>query len=247
MTKASPTTSPEEVKKKVDEVVATPSNGAPPRRRMSPLKVNMILGGIAGFFSLLSVSPFMIIYLINQAPPAVYTVRKVLTPKVHPGEKLIIRIAADVPQGCSATVNRVIVDASTRRHGFDPVPRPNEPEYDVELTTPIEAVPGPAYYSGRVEWSCNWLQRWWPQSVLQKNIPFIILPTDKTLPELQQELAPHNQDIPRPPPAIAPEPESVPDPMPPPPPPIPYQEGAIPTETVDPGIQSAQSYDDNAN
>lgn len=135
--------------------------------------------------------PFIFIYLLQAPPPAVYTIRKVLTPNVKPGEPLLIEIAADVSENCEATVYRVIVDSSGRRHGFDPVPRSKEPKYIVRLITPIEAVAGPAYYSGRVEWECNWVQKWWkPQVVTQKNIDFNILPGDKTLPEIQQQSLP---------------------------------------------------------
>lgn len=182
----------------------------------NPVLLRVILYFLVAVFTLVGTAPFIFIYLLREPPPVTYTQRKVLNkpvtpgglPAVRPGEPLVIHIASDLADKCDATVYRVVVDASGRRHGFDPEPRPRETDYNVTIITPLEAFPGPAYYSGRIEWVCNWVQRWWPQVVFQKNLDFLILPAEKVieLPEGQLLPAPITPNVP---PLI--QPDGVPD------------------------------------
>lgn len=135
----------------------------------------LILGSIG-------LSPALFIYLYNEQPPVSYSRRQVLTPLVPPGGELQIRISADVFKRCSSFVHRTIVDSTGRPFEFVPEPRPVETDYVIKIVVPLGAAPGPAYYSARVQWSCNLVQQWWPQEVTQRNIDFTIAPVEGQLP-----------------------------------------------------------------
>lgn len=166
----------------------TPNSQLPSRRKVGHTFALAIIGAFSVFIATV---PFIGIFLWTQNPPVAYSRREILTPQVYPGEPLRIRIAADVATNCDATVMRVIRDASGRRHGFDPEHRPHEPEYVVEIITPLEAWPGPAAYLGTVAWSCNFVQRWFPRVIIQRELPFTILaPEGWTPPYLQQQTPP---------------------------------------------------------
>lgn len=139
-----------------------------------------ILGAIA-------LSPALFIYLYNEPPPVNYSRRQVLTPVVPPGGELQIRISADITKRCSSQVFRTIVDTTGRPFEFVPEARPVQTDYIVRITVPLGAAPGPAYYSARVEWSCNLVQQYFPQEVTQRNIEFTIAPAEGQLPIPQQQ------------------------------------------------------------
>jgi hypothetical protein len=140
----------------------------------------LILGTIA-------LSPALFIYLYNEPPPVTYSRRQVLTPVVPPGGELQIRISSDLTKRCSSEVYRTIVDVTGRPFDFVPEPRPLSTDYTIKLTVPLGAAPGPAYYSARVAWSCNMVQKYFPQEVIQRNIDFIIAPAEGQLPMPQQQ------------------------------------------------------------
>jgi hypothetical protein len=126
--------------------------------------------------------PALLIYWYKEPPPVVYSQRRVLTPVVPPGGELQIRISADVTKKCNATVYRSVVDSSSVQTQYAPVFRPLETDYTVRVTIPLGAAPGPAFYSARVQWKCNFVQQWFPQEVIQRNIYFEIAPSEGQLP-----------------------------------------------------------------
>jgi len=122
------------------------------------------------------------IWMYFEPPPVSYSQRKVLNEKVAPGETLRIQISADIQKQCPAVVYRTIVDSTGLPFDLLPVPRPNETDYVVEVPVPLGVSPGPAYYKARLLWSCNIIQKWFPREVIQRNITFIIEPSDGQLP-----------------------------------------------------------------
>ena len=138
-----------------------------------------ILWSLAVFFlGGLGLSPALLIYLYNENPPVTYTQRKVLTPIVTPGGTLKIRISSDVADDCTAIVYRTIVDSSGVQTNYAGELRPKETDYTIELTVPLGAAPGPAFYKPRLEWQCNMIQAIWPHTVFQRQLGFEIAPSD---------------------------------------------------------------------
>ncbi len=133
-------------------------------------------------FGFIAMMPALSIYLYYEKPPVSYSIRKVLTPKVPPGGELRIQISADISKSCVSTVYRSIVDSSNIQTDYAPEARPQVTDYVITLTVPLGASPGPAYYSARVEWQCNFVQEWFPQEVIQRNINFEIEPSEGQLP-----------------------------------------------------------------
>ena len=139
------------------------------------------------FFGFIALSPGLLVYWYNEPAPVVYSVRKVLTPVVPPGGELQIRISADFAKKCDATVYRSIVDSSGIEADYAPEPRPTKTDYTIKITIPLGAAPGPAFYSARVVWNCNFVQKWFPQEVIQRNINFNIAPSEGQLPMPQKQ------------------------------------------------------------
>lgn len=131
-----------------------------------------ILGGIA-------LTPGLLIYWFNEGVPVAYSIRKVMTPKVAPGDELKIKIVAEITKvSCKANVLRSIVDSAGVIHSVVPENRPAFSDYIVTLTVPLGAAPGPAKYRARVEWTCNPVQRYFPLVILQPEMEFEIVPVE---------------------------------------------------------------------
>lgn len=122
------------------------------------------------------------IWFFYEPPPVSYSVRKVLTPTVAPGDVLKIQISADIQKQCDALVFRTIIDSTGLPFTLEAETRPNETDYVVEVPVPPGATAGPANYRARLLWSCNFVQRWFPREVIQRNIPFVIAPLDGQMP-----------------------------------------------------------------
>lgn len=138
-----------------------------------------ILWSLAVFFlGGLALSPALLIYLYNENPPVTYTQRKVLTPVVAPGGTLKIRISSDVGDDCTAVVYRTIVDSAGVQTNYAGERRPMETDYTIEMTVPLGAAPGPAFYKPRLDWQCNVIQAIWPRTVYQRQLEFEIAPSD---------------------------------------------------------------------
>lgn len=129
---------------------------------------------MALFVSAIIFAPSLLIFWYNEAAPVAYSRREVLTPTVAPGGVLKIRITAEITKSCISTVYRSIIDGAGYQHDAAPVTRPAFTNYLVELPVPLGAAPGEASYRARVEWVCNPVQRWFPNVVLQPEIPFTI-------------------------------------------------------------------------
>lgn len=128
----------------------------------------------AAIIGTLIIAPSLLIFWYNEAVPVSYSRREVLTPIVSPGGLLKIRITAEITKDCISTVTRSIVDGAGYSHDAAAVTQPAFTNYTVELPVPLGAAPGPATYRARVEWVCNPVQRWFPNVVLQPEIPFTI-------------------------------------------------------------------------
>lgn len=131
--------------------------------------------------------PSLIFIMIKESPPTSYSKREVLTKNVPPGGELKISISADINKRCDATVYRSIIDSSDVVHELKETPRSQETDYIVTVTVPLGASPGQAFYSARIEWQCNFMQKLFPQEVFQRNLPFNILPIEGqfTIPQQQ--------------------------------------------------------------
>lgn len=130
------------------------------------------------FFGGMVPIPALLIYWYNEAPPVTYTQRRVLTPVVPPGGTLKIKVSSDVSNDCTAVVTRAIVDSSGVQTTYAAELRPLETDYTVDLTVPLGAAPGQAYYIARLDWQCNMVQAIWPRTVMQRHLPFDIAPSD---------------------------------------------------------------------
>ena len=129
---------------------------------------------LAAIISGIIFGPSLLIFWYNEGAPVSYSRREVLTPTVAPGGVLKSRITAEITKKCISTVYRSIIDGAGYSHDAAPVTRPAFTNYTVELPVPLGAAPGTAIYRARVEWVCNPVQRWFPNVVLQPEIPFII-------------------------------------------------------------------------
>lgn len=143
----------------------------------------LLLGG------LFAASPAMVIVLMNRAPPVYYGGRNVQTPQVPPGGVLKIDIDSEIKDGCTAKVFRAIVDSTGVATEFEPMARNNIPAQVIELTVPLGAAPGTAYYRARIEWSCNFVQKVFPYVVNQRPLKFEIVPA------FNQEQRPEQQGV----------------------------------------------------
>jgi len=142
---------------------------------------------IVFFFGGVVPVPALLIYWYNETPPITYGLRKVLTPVVAPGGNLRIKISSDVTKNCTATVFRSIVDSSGVQTAYTAESRPLETDYIVEITVPLGAAPGPAFYAARLEWQCNMVQAIWPRLIIQRQIGFDIAPADGQLPQMEKQ------------------------------------------------------------
>lgn len=139
-------------------------------------------------FALFVGLPILIYLMYVEAPPGNYTRREALTKSVPPGGTLKIAISADVTKHCDAVVYRTIIDANGTLFELLPENRKEQTDYVVELTVPLGAAPGLAYYSARIEWKCNIIQRLFPMEVYQRNLPFMVLPAEGQLPNPAQQV-----------------------------------------------------------
>ena len=134
------------------------------------------------FFFLVTFMPAYSIWLYHEEAPVVYSSRKVLTPVVPPGGTLEVEIRAVFKKKtCIATVYRHIIDAAGEVTDFAPITRPAFEKYTLRLSVPKAASLGPAQYRADVHWVCNFVQAWFPKTVFQPEINFIIdgLPISK--------------------------------------------------------------------
>lgn len=139
-----------------------------------------VLAWLAG--GTLALTPALLVYWYNEGAPVVYAQRQLLTPNVAPGDELQIQITSELKKSCVASVRRYITDATGATTEFAPVKRPAFASYTVKLIVPQSAAPGPALYGARAEWECNPLQKWFPNEVVQPDIPFMILSKQGNLP-----------------------------------------------------------------
>lgn len=133
-------------------------------------------------FILFTALPGVVFILYNEPPPITYTKRDVLTKEAPPGGILRIEISADIPRKCTATVFRTIIDGNGVPFDLGEGKRNTATNYIVEVPIPLGAAPGMSYYSARVLWSCNIVQELFPQEIQQRNLPFIIQPSEGQLP-----------------------------------------------------------------
>ena len=141
----------------------------------------LIIGG------LIASTPAAIIVLINKQPPIYYGGREVLTPEVPPGGKLRIDVSSEIKNGCDATVYRSIVDSTKATTDFEAISRNQIPNQIIELTVPLGATPGTAFYQARIDWSCNFVQKFFPYVVNQQPLKFKIVPLPKQEQRLEQQ------------------------------------------------------------
>lgn len=133
-------------------------------------------------FFIFAVLPGMAFILYNEPPPIIYNKRDVLTREVPPGGTLRIEISADVSSKCTAKVFRTIIDGNGVPFDLGEGRRNIQTNYIVEVPIPLGAAPGMSYYSARVLWSCNIVQKWFPQEIQQRALPFLIEPSEGQLP-----------------------------------------------------------------
>lgn len=130
-----------------------------------------------------------IMMTFERAPVTKWTKRDVLNPNstVPPGEDLKIRIEATINKECPGTVIRQIIDSKDRLFTFAEEPRQELDAYTVELNVPLGATAGPAKYTARIRWRCNWVQEWWPKEIRQAPLDFIIAPSEGQVPDPAQQ------------------------------------------------------------
>lgn len=129
--------------------------------------------------------PIMLYF--ERPPVSVYVDRSIEPAKVYPGEEITINIKAAKTKDCPAVVYRELHDSSGRVFTFDPEPRPKQETFPVKKVVPIDAFPGPAEYHATLEWSCNWVQKFFPRVVDQPPISFEIMPTPEQMPLLEKQ------------------------------------------------------------
>lgn len=142
---------------------------------------------IAMNFGLFIATPAVGFLLYSEPPPVNYGRREVLNKDVPPGGVLKIAISTDITKKCDAVVYRRIIDFNGVLFDIFPERRSTLTDYIVEVPIPLGAAPGMAYYSARIEWKCNFVQKWFPQEVLQRNIPFNIVPSEGQMPVPEQQ------------------------------------------------------------
>ena len=141
----------------------------------------LIIGGM------IASVPAVLIVMINMEPPIHYGGREVLTPEVPPGGKLRIDVSSEVKNGCDAMVYRSIVDSTKATTEFEVISRNQIPNQIIELTVPLGATPGTAFYQARIDWSCNFVQKFFPYTVNQRPLKFKIVPLPKQEQSLEQQ------------------------------------------------------------
>jgi hypothetical protein len=114
----------------------------------------------------------MFIALLDASHPEPTNNRRVQTPVVAPGERLVITNGLTTPTTCNALIYRTVYDGEGTRVYSESEYKPGVPYTDVPpvhvlraIPIPDYADPGPAEYHVVVEWQCNFVQRLFPQIV----------------------------------------------------------------------------------
>lgn len=131
-----------------------------------------------------------IMLYLERPPVSNYNKREIdpSTLRVAPGQDLKINISANISnKECDAMVVRTITDSTGRPFEFASELRPQQVSYQIELTVPLGTYPGPAQYTAKIFWSCNFMQNWFPKIITQSPLLFEILPADGQLPMPQQQ------------------------------------------------------------
>lgn len=108
-------------------------------------------------------------FAADRSVPVEVLSSEVLTPRVRPGDKLVIRQRLRYIRNCSAHVDRVLYDSHTRREFLRDVDYEYPPlglgtrTVTFEEDVPTNFGPGPAEYRALPAYHCNPLQKYyWP-------------------------------------------------------------------------------------
>ena len=121
-------------------------------------------------------------FAADRALPTEVLSSQVLTPRVRPGDKLLIRQRIKYTRDCAAHVDRSLYDSHTNRKFLDDVDYMHPPlGLGIKTVTFEETVPenfgdGQAEYRALPSYSCNPLQRfYWPISRPETILKFEVI------------------------------------------------------------------------
>jgi hypothetical protein len=119
--------------------------------------------------AIISTAGLLAWFAADRAIPVEVLSSEVLTPRVRPGDKLVIRQRIRYARNCSAHIDRVLYDSHTRREFLRDVDYEYPPlgfgtrTITFEEDVPANFGPGPAEYRALPSYSCNPLQKYyWP-------------------------------------------------------------------------------------
>lgn len=122
---------------------------------------------------------------IDRSPPIELGERLVITPRVRPGEQLLVRVTRTRLRQCEFTRTWSIVDGSGRRtdfeRRFEAYGELHVPDTDSQgPIVPRDAIPGRGRFVSVLSWDCNPLQRalGWSIVLVLPPLEFEIAPRD---------------------------------------------------------------------
>jgi hypothetical protein len=121
---------------------------------------------------------------VNDALPVTVLEREVLTPEVHAGEELRIRVSFITEKLCPTHIDRFLFDGEDTRfvlpaldYQTSSAPVGQQEEYITTVSIPSSAKPGDrAKYQTIPTYQCNFVQRWFPLVGPRTTVEFSILP-----------------------------------------------------------------------
>lgn len=131
--------------------------------------------------SILSTAGCMAWFAADRAVPVEVLSSEVLTPRVRPGDKLVIRQRVRYSRNCSAHVDRALYDSHTHREFLRDIDYEYPPlglgtrTITFEEEVPANFGPGPGEYRALPAYHCNPLQKYYwpitrPETVLRFDI-----------------------------------------------------------------------------
>lgn len=121
--------------------------------------------------SILFIAGLLAWFAADRAMPVEVLSSEVLTPRVRPGDKLVIRQRVRYFRNCSAHVDRLLNDIHTHREFLRDIDYEYPPlglgtrTITFEEDVPMNFGPGPGEYRAAPSYACNPLQKYyWPIS-----------------------------------------------------------------------------------
>lgn len=131
----------------------------------------------AAFFAIAIVGP-AVWMLIDRDPPYVREWGEITPKHPAPGDYIAVqwrlRAIRNCPPNTPGNISRVIIDATGKRHTFEPTPAA-VPALTRSLQLPADITPGPAVYRSHACFTCNPLHHFWPVCVTQPDLSFEVV------------------------------------------------------------------------